>query len=120
MSKRGFISSYFIYYAIIIFTLIAILFLNHKQYQIARYNIQKVDKYLGIENYVMRTIQKYLEEEIDLEMLEFQQISCDIKKADHQVYIDVYQPIQESIIVHIKNDKVYDYDVIRNEHSFIE
>ena len=120
MYKKGFISGYYIYNAIIVFTLIALIFTNHSQYQITRYNIQQVDQYLGTENYVIRTIQKYIEEEVDLEMLEFQQISYSLKKADHQLYIDVYQPVQETIIVYIKNDMVYDYDVIRNESSFRE
>ena len=120
MFKKGFISAYFIYYAIIIFSLITIVFINQRKYAIARYNIQQTDKYLGVENHIIRTIQMYLEKEIDLDNLQFSEISCNLNKTDTQLFIEVYQPIQESMIVYLHNNKVYDYDTIRNETAFRE
>ncbi len=118
MYKKGFISGYFIFYAILIFSLITIIFTNSNQYKIARYNIQKTNEYLGLENYIIRSIQAYIEEDIDLELLQLENTTYQIKMTENTIYIDVFQPLKETIIITLVNHKVYDYEVIRNELSY--
>lgn len=118
MYKKGFMTGYYLLITILIFDLIALSYENNRQEQIAISNIQTVREYLGIENYVIRTIQSYLEEEIDLEYLQFDSLSYQIKSTDSPIHIELYEPVHEVMIVYLDNHKVYDYETIRFEKAF--
>ncbi len=102
MTERGYISAYFLAALLFIFTLNGIILLNLDKRSMTVANMMRENEYLTAETKAIRDLQ------------------CRIANGEEftsPVYLTVEGPRTETLVIELKNGKVWDYTCIRNENG---
>ena len=112
-SNKGFISSYFLMIFISILVLVS---LEMKNSIHTNQNLKIINQYSAYEAKVIHYF-KFNEIEESEDTITLKSLSFTYKKNDSTIIVEIISPIEESLVLYLENQEIYDYDVKRYKES---
>ena len=115
-SNKGFISSYFLMIFISILVLVSLEMKNSIHTNQMLQNLKIINQYSAYEAKVIHYF-KVNEIEESEDTITLNSLSFTYKKNDSTIIVEIISPIEESLVLYLENQEIYDYDVKRYKES---
>ena len=115
-SNKGFISSYFLMIFISILVLVSLEMKNIIHTNQMLQNLKIINQYSTYEAKVIHYF-KVNEIEESEDTITLNSLSFTYKKNDSTIIVEIISPIEESLVLYLENQEIYDYDVKRYKES---
>ena len=115
-SNKGFISSYFLMIFISILVLVSLEMKNSIHTNQMLQNLKISHQYSAYEAKVIHYF-KVNEIEESEDTITLNSLSFTYKKNDSTIIVEIISPIEESLVLYLENQEIYDYDVKRYKES---
>ncbi len=115
MNNRGFISTYFLVLLMIMTAGLSIAVTNEMNQIETQINVSETNQYLLSEAQILSYIRCQIKNE---ELEEGTYVYCGnqfrISKSAYELTVEIYSPISETILIEMREERIYDYRAIRN------
>lgn len=115
-SNKGFISSYFLMIFISILVLVSLEIKNIIHTNQMLQNLKIINQYSAYEAKVIHYF-KVTEIEESEDTITLNNLSFTYKKNDSTIIVEIISPIEESFVLYLENQEIFDYDVKRYKES---
>ena len=115
-SNKGFIYSYFLMIFISILVLVSLEMKNSIHTNQMLQNLKIINQYSAYEAKVIHYF-KFNEIEESEDTITLKSLSFTYKKNDSTIIVEIISPIEESLVLYLENQEIYDYDVKRYKES---